>query len=58
VRSVAIAAVVAAAVELLAPWIDEIGDACAGRLSCVPLGADTYQLQSEYSNAAGSCATH
>ena len=41
-----------------APWIDEIGDACAGRLSCVPLGADTYQLQSEYSNAAGSCATH
>jgi len=42
----------------IAPWIDEIGDACAGRLSCVPLGAETYQIQSEYSNAAGSCATH
>jgi hypothetical protein len=42
----------------VAPWIDEIGDACAGRLSCVPLGAETYQLQSEYSNAAGGCATH
>jgi hypothetical protein len=41
----------------IAPWIDEIGDACAGRLSCVPLGEETYQLQSEYSNAAGSCAT-
>jgi plastocyanin len=41
-------------------WLDangeEVADKCIGDLGCVTLGAATFQLQSEYSNALHACA--
>jgi hypothetical protein len=34
----------------------EIGDPCVGDVACVPMGGKTFQIQSEFSNSAGSCA--
>ena len=40
-------------------WMDsdsqEIGDKCEADLRCVRLGAGSFQLQSEYSDAAHAC---
>ena len=36
----------------------EIGDLCVQGVMCVPLGGRTFQIQAQFSNAAGQCVWH